>query len=111
MTEKRFRYTDNGFVIDYQSEQKVLNLCDVVELLNMLHEENQELRKKNAKRKRKNKHHRTVIEELGAVIMGYKGVIKELKEENEQLKQQLTDCEKLRHYIFKKMDELRDDSV
>lgn len=39
MTEKRFRYTDNGFVIDYQSEQKVLNLCDVVELLNMLHEE------------------------------------------------------------------------
>lgn len=35
--------------------------------------------------------------------------IRELEEENEQLKQQLNDCEKLRHYLFKKMDELRDD--
>ena len=34
MTEKRFNCTDNGFVIDYKSEQKVLNLYDVVDLLN-----------------------------------------------------------------------------
>ena len=37
--------------------------------------------------------------------------LQKLKEENEQLKQQINDCEKLRHYLFKKMDELRDDGV
>ncbi|HIH34891.1 MAG TPA: hypothetical protein HA255_00415 [Methanosphaera sp.] len=41
MTEnKRFTNTDNGFIIDYESEQKVLNLYDVVDVLNELNDEN-----------------------------------------------------------------------
>ena len=35
MTGKRFTNTDNGFFID-KSEQKVLNLYDVVDVLNEL---------------------------------------------------------------------------
>ena len=44
MNEKRFSNTDNGFIVDYESEQKVLNLYDVVDVLNELHEENIQLR-------------------------------------------------------------------
>lgn len=47
MTEKRFTNTDNGFIVDYKSKQKVLNLYDVVELLNELHEENKKLKQVN----------------------------------------------------------------
>lgn len=35
--------------------------------------------------------------------------IRVLLKENEQLKQELNDCEKIRYHIFKKMNELRDD--
>lgn len=45
MTEnKRFTNTDNGFIVDYKSEQKVLNLYDVVDVLNELHDENEQLK-------------------------------------------------------------------
>ena len=41
---KRFSCTDNGFIVDYQSEQKVLNLYDVVDLLNELSDKNEQLK-------------------------------------------------------------------
>ena len=44
MTAKRFSCTDNGFIVDYESEQKVFNLYDVVDLLNELAEEKEELK-------------------------------------------------------------------
>ena len=43
MTGKRFTNTDNGFFID-KSEQKVLNLYDVVDVLNELNDENKTLK-------------------------------------------------------------------
>ena len=94
---ERFMVDDAGTLIDLETRDTFDYVSDVVELLNQLHEENQELRKRNAKRKRKNKHHRTVIEELGAVIMGYKGVIKELKEENKELRA-------FQHNVFENME-------
>lgn len=44
MTEKRFSCTKTGFVVDYESEQKVLNLYDTVDCLNELSEENRQLK-------------------------------------------------------------------
>lgn len=45
MTEnKRFDCTENGFVVDYESEQKVLNLYDTVDILNRLNDENEQLK-------------------------------------------------------------------
>ena len=68
----------------------------IVDELNKLNNENEQLKRQNRRRKRKLKAHRTVITELGEVIMGYKGLIKTLKEdkklleqENNQLKKQL----------------------
>ena len=36
-------------------------------------------------------------------------LLNSLWEENEQLRQQLSDCEKFRHHIFKKIGELADE--
>ena len=47
MTAKRFTNTDNGFIVDYESKQKVLNLYDVVDVLNELNDENQILKATN----------------------------------------------------------------
>ena len=44
MSEKRFSYIDYGFVVDYESEQKLLNLYDVVDVLNELNDENKTLK-------------------------------------------------------------------
>ena len=49
MTEKRFTNTDNGFIVDYESKQKVLNLYDVVELLNEFNDENEQLKQRNTR--------------------------------------------------------------
>lgn len=44
MTGKRFSHIDYGFVVDYESEQKLLNLYDVVDVLNAFNNENKTLK-------------------------------------------------------------------
>ena len=80
MTEKRFTNTDNGFIVDYESEQKVLNLYDVVDVLNELHSRNKRLEQKiQRERKSYTKQHLKWSKEA-------ENKIKELTEENEHLK-------------------------
>lgn len=51
---KRFSNTDNGFIVDYKSEQKVLNLYDVVDVLNELATKCSQLEKENEQLKKEN---------------------------------------------------------
>lgn len=81
MSEKRF-IEDFSYLINYpkhhcvldRMQQKNLELDEIIGLLNILHQENQEL-----------------------------------KEENEQLRKELNDCEKFRYTVFKRMGELNDE--
>lgn len=71
---KRFTNTDNGFIVDYKSKQKVLNLYDVVDVLNELHEEKEQLQ-----------HDATILIQSN----------QDYRKENEQLKQEII---QLRHW-------------
>ena len=79
------------WIVEYGQRVKV------VELLNELHEENEQLKKElsdcqktKAKRLRRVKYQRKQLEKQQEAIWGYKGDIKQLKKENEQLKAEVT---------------------
>ncbi len=68
------------------------------ELLNELHEENKKLESKlkncektKRKRMRRIKHQRAVLEEMGAVNIGYKGQLKQLNHKIKRIKELLND--------------------
>lgn len=87
MTEKRFSCTENGFVVDYESEHKLLNLYDVVDCLNALSDENEQLKSDVQMCREKALYWRNKAED----IFGDMKTNIELKQENEQLKQQIAD--------------------
>ena len=60
-------------------------------------------KKENEQLKQENK-------ELKSTIKEHRKYIEEIHEEKEQLKQELNECEKIRHHIFKKINELQSDN-
>ena len=106
MTEKRFTLgvCEKGLGLsDNLTKEQYLELDDktlfrLCELLNELHEENEQLKKElsdcqktKAKRLRRVKHQRAVLEEMGAVNMGYKGELKQLHYKINQIKETMED--------------------
>lgn len=104
MTEnKRFTNTDNGFIVDYKSEQKVLNLYDVVDVLNELHiqldflkDENKHMKsvlRKNRELEERNNRQYEQLSQLYDLIEkqdweSLTGIIQELEEAEEQLQKE-----------------------
>lgn len=75
---KRFTNTDNGFIVDYESKQKVLNLYDVVELLNELATKCSQLEKENEQLKQFQTNTFTLINEMIETANLYRTPIKTL---------------------------------
>ena len=65
-----------------------LTYQDIVDSLNKKDEKITELKKRNQRRKRKIKRQRTVLDELGAVILGYKNTVKLLKKDKKKLEEE-----------------------
>ena len=86
MSEKRFeRWNDYSCKIKDNQEDTLLNWEDVVDLLNEQQDTIGE--------------QKIAIDEL---ITDYK----KLEKENEQLRNELNDCEKFRYTVFKRMEEI-----
>ena len=85
MTAKRFNRV-GGYVYDgdkcISHFEDVSHRDDIVKLLNELHEENEQLR-----------HDATILIQSN----------QDYRKENEQLKEQLMDCEKFRHTVFQEI--------
>jgi len=123
MTAKRFKFNGRNNCIEYDNKSILLDSYgeDIEELLNELHEENEQLKDVNAqccndysamrrdvlrykeeneqlKQQFKEQRHED-INELSVIAMKYKAIEKE----NEELKQQLRHCEKFRHTVFQEI--------
>ena len=90
MSEKRFKLNDKGSFI-LEDEEPLKPLGKVVDLLNEQQATIEQLQ-----------------EELELTANTKLFSRRKLEEENEQLRQQLNDCEKFRHSVFKRMNELTD---
>ena len=83
MTEKRFTLVDIGFVYDNDT---LIGMKEIVELLNMLHEENQQFR--------------TALKELKEIGDYQAHRIEELTNENIKLEDQLKNLRKLANELY-----------
>ena len=113
MNEKRFalEYDSNCYKCISDNEQKKLyssreNICD---LLNQLNDENEQLKIANARWLDKSLQDRQIRygnanhEELTKKYL-------QLKEENAKLREELSDCEKFRYSVFKRMEKTIEDN-
>ena len=83
MTTKRFKSINCGLQGQYiKDDGIILTIDEVIELLNELHEENEQLR-----------HDATILIQSN----------QDYRKENEELKQQLRHCEKFRHAVYQEI--------
>ena len=122
MTEKRFNRV-GGYVYDgdkcISHFEDVAHRDDIVKLLNELHEENQELKqqlqntsdqrdefhrgaRENANRVGKLEKENEQLRHDATILIQSN---QDYRKENEELKQQLTDCEKFRHTVFQQINQ------
>lgn len=93
-------------VVDNTNKDWKGHILNVVDLLNQLHQENEQLRQFI------NKGRRLSVKELMDNVNeneSLKKKIKKLEKENEQLRKELNDCEKFRYQIFKRIGALNDE--
>lgn len=93
-------------VVDNTNKDWKGHILNVVDLLNQLHQENEQLRQFI------NKGRRLSVKELmdnANENESLKKKIKKLEKENEQLRKELNDCEKFRYQIFKRIGALNDE--
>ena len=127
MTAKRFRvnelvkynYSEIGEYIDENHTDRPLRNDILVELLNELHEEKEQLKfqlqntsdqrdefhrgaRENANRVGKLEKENEQLKKDCTVLIYHN---QEYRKENEELKQQLTDCEKFRHTVFQQINQ------
>lgn len=118
MSEKRFVCVDIGYGDDWYitDNGKRLSEMEIVDLLNASVEENErliekrgELETKNVILKKENEQLKKVCEMYSSATHSDREYIKELEEENEQLRKELNNCEKFRYAVFKRIGELNDE--
>ena len=92
MTEKRFKADKYYFEI-WDNDEFLLSFDQTVDLLNQLNDENEQLQSElnecnriKTKRTKRMKNQRKALNDMQEALWGYKGDIKSLKRENEQLK-------------------------
>ena len=107
MTEKRFKLEDIGFVRD---NGKLIGMKDIVTVMNDLQDENEQLKSriKYLERKIQRERNTTTKQHLKWSDEA-ETKIKELSEENEQLKKDLLEVHEICAYYESRIKELKDD--